>query len=148
MRITGGALGTTMTEQADLSNLTYSIMSIETGDFVFITTDGISDNYDPCVSRLATSIRSCERHRDALDQMQRTIDNEGSALGAAGLCHRLVDQVVRVTDEQRRTIEEGFRENQGMTSLAERQFEIDMLEKVKKTPGKLDHASIVAYQIS
>ena len=46
MRVTGGALGMTMTEHADLSNLTYSIMSIEGGDFVFITTDGISDNYE------------------------------------------------------------------------------------------------------
>ncbi|CAF4546520.1 unnamed protein product, partial [Rotaria magnacalcarata] len=58
MRSPGGALGMTMTEKADLSNLTYSLMEIEQGDFIFLTSDGVSDNYDPCVSGCAASIKT------------------------------------------------------------------------------------------
>jgi hypothetical protein len=58
MRSPGGALGMTMDEKADLRNLSYSLMEIEQGDFVFLTTDGVSDNYDPCVSGAATSVKT------------------------------------------------------------------------------------------
>ncbi len=34
----------------DLSNLNFSVMYIKESDIVFLMSDGISDNFDPCVS--------------------------------------------------------------------------------------------------
>ena len=164
----GGALGMTMNERADLSNLTYSLMEVEHGDFVFLTTDGISDNYDPCVSGAASSVKTpllarksshtlsqtplmlmdaYQRHLASLRHMCLAIAARGIPSSAFDLCQRLVDGVVRLTDEQRRTIEQGVRENKDVEGVARRQFENDMRVKVGKIPGKLDHASIVVYQI-
>ena len=169
MRSPGGALGMTMDEKADLSNLTYSLMEIDQGDFVFLTTDGISDNYDPCVSGSAASIKTPllarkssnattqtspmlmtahERHLCSLHHMRLAIaDNEQEQLSAFDLCNRLLQHVIRLTEEQRNIIEQGVRENEGVEGVARNQFEIDMRNKVGKIPGKLDHASIVVYLV-
>ncbi|CAF0999657.1 unnamed protein product [Rotaria sp. Silwood1] len=168
MRSPGGALGMTMTEKADLSNLTYSLMEIEQGDFVFLTTDGISDNYDPCVSGSAASVKTpllvrkssnsisdipltlmtaYERHSYSLRRMHLSIADNEEQLNALDLCNRLLQYVIRLTAEQRHIIEQGVRENEGIQGSARNQFEIDMRDKVGKVPGKLDHASIVVYQV-
>lgn len=168
MRSPGGALGMTMTETADLSNLTYSIMEIDQGDFVFLTTDGISDNYDPCVNGSAVSVKTpslirksstsltdisptlmnaYERHLSSLNRIHKSIDDNQQELSAFDLCNRLLQYVIRLTEEQRQVIEEGLRENPGLKGSARTEFEIEMRNKVGKIPGKLDHASIVAYQV-
>jgi hypothetical protein len=165
----GGALGMTMNEKADLSNLTYSLMEIDQSDFVFLTTDGISDNYDPCVSGAAASVKTpllarkssstisqtppmlmnaYERHLCSLHHMHLSIaDKEEEQLNAFDLCNRLLKHVIRLTDEQRYTIEQGVRENEGVEGSARNRFEMEMRNKVGKIPGKLDHASIVVYQV-
>ncbi|CAF0780981.1 unnamed protein product [Adineta steineri] len=168
MRSPGGALGTTMDEKADLTNLTYSIMEIEQGDFVFLTTDGISDNYDPCVSGTAASIKTpllarksssaithippmlmtaYERHLSSLKQMYLSIADNGEELTALDICNRLLQYVIRLTDEQRQIIEKGVRENEGIEGLERNKFEMEMRKVVGTIPGKLDHASIVTYQV-
>lgn len=170
MRLPGGALGMTLDEQADLDNLTYSLMEIDQDDFVFLTTDGISDNFDPCVSGIGASIKTpllarksnqsttteaspvlltaYERHLGTLDQIRLAIgDNEKDDLYAMDICNRLIQYVIRLTDEQRQVIEDGVRNNQGIDGIEKRQFEIEMRNKVGKIPGKLDHASIVVYRV-
>ncbi len=168
MRSPGGALGMTMNEKADLANLTYSLMEVEQGDFVFLTTDGVSDNYDPCVSGAAASVKTpllarrssnatshtpptlmtaYERHLCSLHHMYLSIADNQEQLNAIDLCNRLLQHVIRLTDEQRRTIEQGVRENEGVQGSARNQFEMEMRDKVGKIPGKLDHASIVVYRV-
>ncbi|CAF1655447.1 unnamed protein product [Rotaria magnacalcarata] len=168
MRSPGGALGMTMTEKADLSNLTYSLMEIEQGDFIFLTSDGVSDNYDPCVSGCAASIKTPsfirksshtisempptpmtaqERHLYSLRRMYLSIAVNDEQLSALDICNRLLQYVIRLTDEQRQMIEQGIRENQGVQGVAKDRFEMEMRDKVIKIPGKLDHASIVVYHV-
>ncbi|UJR08694.1 hypothetical protein I4U23_012952 [Adineta vaga] len=168
MRSPGGALGTTMDEKADLANLTYSLMEVDQGDFVFLTTDGISDNFDPCVSGIAASVKTpllarkssntisttppvlmtaYERHLSSLNQMQLSIASNGEQMNARELCNRLMKYVLRLTDELRQTIEQGVRENEETEGSDRSKFELKMRNKVGKIPGKLDHASIVAYQV-
>lgn len=170
MRSPGGALGMTLDEKADLDNLTYSLMEIDQGDFIFLTTDGISDNYDPCVSGSAASVKTpllarkssasisqtppmlmtaYERHLCSLHHMHLTIadNNEQEELNALDLCNRLLQHIIRLTDELRQTIEQGIRENDGVEGAARIQFETEMRNKVGKIPGKLDHASIVVYKV-
>jgi len=164
----GGALGTTMDEKADLSNLAYSLMEIEQGDFIFLTTDGISDNYDPCVSGAAASVKTpllarkstnsssqipptlmtaYERHLGSLQRMYLSIADNDEQLNALDLCNRLLQYTIRLTEELRQIIEKGVRENEGIEGSERNRFEIEMRDKVGKIPGKLDHASIVAYQV-
>ena len=176
MRLPGGAIGMTMDEEPDLSNLTYSLMEIDQDDFVFLTTDGVSDNYDPCVSGAAASIKTpllarkagnvtsetppmlmtaYQRHQCTLYHMYLSIAKRGQEeeeqqqeqLNASDICHRLIQHISRLTEEQRRTIEEGVRDNEGVEGSAKQQFESEMRSKLGKIPGKLDHASIVVYKV-
>ena len=51
MRNSGGALGPADGYNPDLSNLTCSFVILEEGDLVFLCSDGISDNFDPVISK-------------------------------------------------------------------------------------------------
>ena len=49
MRDALGALGPVDGQNPELNNLTCSMTYVEEGDLVFLTSDGISDNFDPVV---------------------------------------------------------------------------------------------------
>uniref|UniRef100_A0A915D4V1 PPM-type phosphatase domain-containing protein n=1 Tax=Ditylenchus dipsaci TaxID=166011 RepID=A0A915D4V1_9BILA len=51
MRDAGGALGPVDGRNPQLHNLTCSMTFVEEGDLVFITSDGVSDNFDPVVGK-------------------------------------------------------------------------------------------------
>lgn len=51
MRSPGGSLGPSDGYNPDLSNLTFSFTLVNSGDVVFLTSDGVSDNFDPVVSK-------------------------------------------------------------------------------------------------
>lgn len=53
MRDALGALGPADGNKPELSNLTLSMTVIDSGDIVFLTSDGISDNFDPVVGKFA-----------------------------------------------------------------------------------------------
>lgn len=53
MRDALGAIGPADGNKPELSNLTFSMTIVEKGDIVFLTSDGISDNFDPVVGKFA-----------------------------------------------------------------------------------------------
>lgn len=53
MRDALGALGPVDGQNPELNNLTVSLSLAEEGDVVFLTSDGISDNFDPVVGKFA-----------------------------------------------------------------------------------------------
>ncbi|XP_065095048.1 PP2C-like domain-containing protein CG9801 [Ochlerotatus camptorhynchus] len=53
MRDALGALGPVNGENPEMSNLTLSMTDIDKDDIVFLTSDGISDNFDPVVGKFA-----------------------------------------------------------------------------------------------
>lgn len=53
MRDALGALGPVDGDKPELGNLTLSMTVVEPGDIVFLTSDGISDNFDPVVGKFA-----------------------------------------------------------------------------------------------
>ncbi|XP_013791967.1 PP2C-like domain-containing protein CG9801 [Limulus polyphemus] len=53
MRDALGALGPVDGQNPELSNLTVAMTTVEPGDIVFLTSDGISDNFDPVVGKFA-----------------------------------------------------------------------------------------------
>ena len=44
----------------ELSNLTCSMTYVEAGDIVFLTSDGISDNFDPVVGKFCVPKRNSD----------------------------------------------------------------------------------------
>lgn len=60
MRDAGGALGPVDGRNPQLHNLTCSMTFVEDGDLVFITSDGISDNFDPVVGKFCVIKRPRE----------------------------------------------------------------------------------------
>ncbi|GAB0088845.1 PP2C-like domain-containing protein CG9801 [Sergentomyia squamirostris] len=58
MRDALGALGPVDGNKPELGNLTLSITVVEEGDIVFLTSDGISDNFDPVVGKFAEALTS------------------------------------------------------------------------------------------
>lgn len=53
MRDALGALGPVDGSNPELNNLTLAMTEVEEGDIVFLTSDGISDNFDPVVGKFA-----------------------------------------------------------------------------------------------
>lgn len=53
MRDALGALGPVDGNKPELGNLTLSMTIVEKGDIVFLTSDGVSDNFDPVVGKFA-----------------------------------------------------------------------------------------------
>ena len=53
-----GALGPVDGVNPELSNLTCSMTYVEPGDIVFLTSDGISDNFDPVVGKFCVPRRT------------------------------------------------------------------------------------------
>ena len=58
-----------------LHNLTCSMTFVEKGDLVFITSDGISDNFDPVVGKFC-SIRRPREEVEELEVTEAIITNE------------------------------------------------------------------------
>lgn len=53
MRDALGALGPVSGNEPELNNLTVAMTVVDVGDIVFLTSDGISDNFDPVVGKFA-----------------------------------------------------------------------------------------------
>lgn len=53
MRDALGALGPVDGNKPELSNLTLSMTIVEKGDIIYLTSDGVSDNFDPVVGKFA-----------------------------------------------------------------------------------------------
>lgn len=53
MRDALGALGPVDGKNPELGNLTLSMTTVEKGDIVFLTSDGVTDNFDPVVGKFA-----------------------------------------------------------------------------------------------
>ncbi|KAG2500204.1 hypothetical protein HYH03_001784 [Edaphochlamys debaryana] len=66
-----GALGYAMGEDPDLANMMMCLTFLDEGDYVFLTSDGVADNFDPVIRKMA-------RH-----QILESNDNELPALSPA-----------------------------------------------------------------
>ena len=58
MRDALGALGPVDGMNPELSNLTCSLTLVDPGDIVFLTSDGVSDNFDPVVGKFCVPAKA------------------------------------------------------------------------------------------
>ena len=92
MRDALGALGPVDGVNPELSNLTCSMTTVEPGDIVFLTSDGISDNFDPVVGKFCVPKRP-ENNKQANNNV-----NKESALPAVAAYQRHELTLLRMED--------------------------------------------------
>lgn len=149
----GGVLGPGNGSDPDFANLTFAYTMVSPGDHVFITSDGIADNFHPGVinpSVSPTGRRAKLSH--VPDQVLANMKQEISKLELASphftaqeLCACLMNYAVCVTEEKRKLQEEM---NSLEVNIRELSFtNPELYQRMNSCAGKLDHASIVAYQV-
>jgi len=80
IRDAGGALGPVHNgSDPELHNLTLSMTLVDAEDVVFLTTDGISDNFDPVVTKIAAPLTMTQSHDDHDDDKDDDDDDEAAA---------------------------------------------------------------------
>ena len=166
-RDSGGALGPAIGTLPDLENLSFSYVSVVPGDFVILTTDGISDNFIPPKSingqdesdRIKTAetgtpftipshsgrleVDPCckisyELHK-AIHTHHQTLNNN---ISAQTIALSLVNRVTEITEEKRQ-FHSNFQDKE-----SEAQSLQTIVEMKKKKLGKLDHATVLSYQVA
>lgn len=177
IRDAGGAIGPVNGKHPELRNLTCSITFAKRGDVVFLATDGISDNYDPVVTKLALPRRESdsnfnnlsptspttgpiirpemeprERHIYAMKEMERIIHEyelvTEEPCSAQELCGALVQHVLSLTDSKRKILENpALYVRRKMTLKDKERRDSEIVDKMGKAPGKLDHASVVGFEV-
>ncbi|CAF0905029.1 unnamed protein product [Brachionus calyciflorus] len=174
MRNVGGALGGVYGNKPDVSNLNYSVMYIKENDIVFLVSDGVSDNLDPIVSQTAKkranlSSSSSQSHAElhngcqlpemspyeryvcSLAHMNEILlrnNTLNETLSAQETCASMIEHVMKLTAQKRDLLEKGIVEASKISDNEERaKFQAELREKSMKLRGKLDHASIVAYEV-
>ncbi|XP_066601508.1 PP2C-like domain-containing protein CG9801 [Prorops nasuta] len=205
MRDALGALGPADGVNPELNNLTLALTEVEVGDIVFLTSDGISDNFDPVVGKFAilpnstnahssiknnADLRTKQRRRSAEnfkesdahnsngnanslpvveayqrheltllrmeDLLNRGVSGEGPPCNSAKhLCELLLDFAVSITAAKRRILEDtdlyyAQNEEGNLVQLSKPEERVQRkkaLERLTMIPGKLDHATVVAYAV-
>jgi len=193
MRDALGALGPVDGLNPELSNLTCSLTEVQNGDIVFLTSDGISDNFDPVVGKFCMpkkperaggaasggraqhshkshselssfcpvlpTVEAFQRHEltllrmeDILNHGSGTDSSSGSpGVSSAGeLCHRMLDFCQRLTTAKRKILEDPElypRPEEGPDKVDQKVRRRRVCEKLALVPGKLDHATLTAYQV-
>ncbi|VDL73046.1 unnamed protein product [Nippostrongylus brasiliensis] len=129
MRDAGGALGPVDGRNPQLHNLTCSMTFVEEGDVVFITSDGVSDNFDPVVGKFCVIKKAEFENKENAAQLP---PRDSRKLSVA----------------KRRTLENPeLYKKEKMTKSEQRARRRAVREKIADMPGKLDHASVVAYYV-
>lgn len=173
IRDAGGALGPVNGKDPELHNLTCSLTFVDPGDIIYLTTDGISDNFDPVVTKIAMpkrrhsdseakdddpgvadakpELEPSERHQYAVKEMERIIHEfelfTENAISAQELSGALLQHVLRLTDPKRKVLENPDLYGKRLKAKDRKRRDSEIVAKMSKAPGKLDHASIVAYEV-
>lgn len=162
MRLAGGVLGPSFGSRPDLSNLTLAYMPVYEGDIVFGVSDGVSDNFSSSVMKTLVPEESAEMRRgrgaktpplkpccEQVTHLTATLnkhsDYVGHLLSAQTVAACLMNHSVEVTEPKRELRCHCLRNNIDMRQEARKNP--DFAERVNNTPGKLDHATVVTYQV-
>ena len=149
----GGVLGPGNGCDPDFANLTFAYAMVSPGDHVFITSDGIADNFhpgviDPRITPSGRKLKLTDMPEQVLANMKKEIDKLEIAtpnFTAQELCACLMNYAVCMTEEKRKLQEEVNSSDFNIRELA--CVNPDLFQRVNSCSGKLDHASIVAYQV-
>ncbi len=156
MRMAGGVLGPSLGNKPDLENLTVSYLPVFPGDIVFSTSDGVSDNFTTKVIRGSESdgplptetvqlSTCCEHVSHMTTHLSNHQDKLGAHLSAQTVAACLINHSVEVTEKKRLLRSECIEKNIDLRREALKNPEF--AAKLNAATGKLDHATVVAYQV-
>ena len=74
-------------------------------------------------------------------------NNSKEKISANETCKILVDHVMKVTTQKRNLLEKGLVDGSELQDEEKAKFQVQLKETAAKLRGKLDHASIVAYDV-
>ena len=174
----GGCLGPSIGDDPDLSNLLCCYATVSDDDVIFLTTDGISNNFDPVsLFQGTTELRNVRRpvsefadrrnlsptlplltqdQREAgkLSNLSNVLQKARSQrrsdhLSALALKDALVEYVVEATEAKRTFLERSWHSvnDPDLTTEERAAKEKEIFQLADGYPGKLDHATMVAYQV-
>ena len=169
MRDSGGCLGANVGTDPDLSNLLCCFTCLSSGDIVFLTSDGVSDNFDP-VTLLQVSdplqedevekgtvvlkrVSAKKRQELLLENisglLQKADSGNDAGLNAFLLKEAVISHIIDLTEDKRRYMEAQDKEieREGLSASEKRKLIKEMQRNAKMYPGKLDHATVAAYQV-
>ena len=166
MRDSGGCLGTSVGDEPDLGNLICSFTLLAEGDIVFVTSDGVSDNFDPVTLHEGATthgpsasppvslpvLTPDQRQAGLLANLAHIIEcsrshsNDGF-LRAWEVMDGIVKHIIGITDCHRSCLESSNFDNPVLTTLERRTKELEVKDKLKTMSGKLDHATLAVYEV-
>ena len=156
MRMAGGTLGPSHGNRPDLENLTVAFMTIYEGDIVLCVSDGISDNFssqavsqmnglvhpDVAKGRVKPCCDSIPHLTEVLSKHQQEM---GTNLSAQTVVAKLANYAAELTDQKRLFYSHCI--EQGINIKRQKNEDPDFAERERMLPGKLDHATVVAFQV-
>lgn len=170
MKMAGGSLGPAVGSHPDLSNLTVAYMPCYPGDIVLIVSDGISDNFSSKVMGAASEERlrrtgntlcpngSCSGRGskqqlkpccESVVHLSETLSSHQEELqrhlSAQTVSARLINCALEVTQAKRDLRSDCL--EQGIDLRRRAAEDPEFAARVKQALGKLDHATVVAYQV-
>ncbi len=158
MRMAGGVLGPSLGSKPDLGNLTISYLPVFPGDIVFSTSDGVSDNFTSKVMRGCeldggvlppeTTVHlsnCCEHVSHMTTRLNDHQEKLSEHLSAQTIAACLINHTVEVTEKKRLLRSDCIEKNIDLRREALKNPEFSA--KLNAAVGKLDHATVVAYQV-
>ena len=174
-----------MGEDPDLTNMTFSMTVVKKGDVVFLTSDGVSDNFDPVIAGKAQAspefndnvgmsytpvhtsdgqentkpvfspIERQEQSEIQLEEILKETEIPNENINSAhGICAKLLNYTSELTQKKREaqqsanTVILERAKNPDQNNYEHPDNTVDGLRQfVRSLPGKLDHASTVAYVV-
>lgn len=177
-RDSGGCLGANCGDLPDLTNLVCCFVPVQQNDIVFVTSDGVSDNFDLVSLKKAVPVETLPANiYPSYSAADTTTNNElpqvtpedrqaamnssiGRLLGgrseylnkelsAEELVHIITTYIIDTTTKKRAFLEDVWERTSdpSLTQREKRDLERKLAQDCKSIPGKLDHSTIVAYQI-
>ena len=170
----GSCLGHVIGDQPDKANLSCGFLPVHENDTIFLATSGISDNFDPVVlheagakevaldgrresdaSALANTtllLSSEERETAKLSKLTELLlrtrtHKRVENLSAQLVTETLIDYAIQATDEKRRFLERCWNDDDYVDAEDKSAKEHEDLQLAEDYPGKVDHASVVAYKV-
>lgn len=158
MRMAGGVLGPSYGSHPDLGNLTVSYLPVYDGDIIISMSDGVADNFSSKVMAGLMAERDnslpeqkvplstcCENVLHMTAVLNNHQDKLSHNMSAQTVTACLVNHAVEVTESKRTLRSHCIEQNIDLRreSLTNPEF----AARLNAATGKLDHATVVAYQV-
>ena len=166
-----GCLGHAIGDKPDKSNLRCGFLPVHENDIVFLVTDGIFENFDPVVlldkageenrgntekgsgaAQQRAALVTEERETAKLAKITELFLNARSHkrvehLSSGILVESLIEYAIDVTDQKRKFLERWWSDLDYINAEDRSSKEHEILKIADDYPGKVDHATAVAYEV-